>query len=451
MNILQTTLPSLLSYAIGFLVLNFLRDKERKENFLLFSILSIGLGLFLSSLIVFISFILFNELNKIFILSAHLYSIILLSIYLLKSDRKIPWNFTFDWHDAIGLMLIGVLLIPYWIQSSYYQYGGWDAWAVWNFKARFLILSGENWQNLFDPVLWRSSPHYPLLLPNVNVWNWILQTPNDSLPYLTAKESALQITFLLYSLIFYSIKKSLRASYAYLGLLVAGCLPFTIKMALSQYADIYIGFYLLAAVVLLSEKSKSSFHFITAGLLLGAASFTKPEGFIASMTVAILALALNFRNIHSLFKEFLPFLISFAVALLPKFYFDAFIASENITFINGLTSTTFPSTIERLNYIITFFFKEIITIKWHTLWITFILGMALTFKKRITKENLLTPAFLLLYLGAVLAYYFVNTEFEIKWWMDVTLNRILFSLLPLLTWWGFVRIFSSENADKSPE
>jgi hypothetical protein len=42
---------------------------------------------------------------------------------------------------------------------------------------------------------------------------------------------------------------------------------------------------------------------------------------------------------------------------------------------------------------------------------------------------------LLLYLGAVMAYYAVNTFFEIDWWLSTTLARILFALIPTIVLW----------------
>ena len=42
---------------------------------------------------------------------------------------------------------------------------------------------------------------------------------------------------------------------------------------------------------------------------------------------------------------------------------------------------------------------------------------------------------LVLYFGIVMAYYAVNTFFEIGWWVQNTLSRILFALVPTVTLW----------------
>ena len=42
---------------------------------------------------------------------------------------------------------------------------------------------------------------------------------------------------------------------------------------------------------------------------------------------------------------------------------------------------------------------------------------------------------LILYMGVVMAYYAVNTFFEIGWWLSTTLSRIVFALIPTIALW----------------
>src|SRR5882724_6137175 len=51
-------------------------------------------------------------------------------------------------------------------------HGDWDAWAVYNMKARFLFRAGEHWRDLFSqPVEW-AGPDYPLLIPTTLAACW---------------------------------------------------------------------------------------------------------------------------------------------------------------------------------------------------------------------------------------------------------------------------------------
>jgi len=44
-------------------------------------------------------------------------------------------------------------------------HGAWDAWAIWNLRARFLAGPGDAWRAAFDDALAWSHTDYPLLLP----------------------------------------------------------------------------------------------------------------------------------------------------------------------------------------------------------------------------------------------------------------------------------------------
>ncbi|PYR80037.1 MAG: hypothetical protein DMF87_09860, partial [Acidobacteria bacterium] len=49
-------------------------------------------------------------------------------------------------------------------RSSTGLHGSWDAWAIWNLRARFL-LRARDWTQAFTPDLGWSHPDYPLLVP----------------------------------------------------------------------------------------------------------------------------------------------------------------------------------------------------------------------------------------------------------------------------------------------
>lgn len=57
-------------------------------------------------------------------------------------------------------------------------HGVWDAWAVWNLRARFIFLGGEHWLDGFSGALRWSHPDYPLLLPALVARAWIYAGQN---------------------------------------------------------------------------------------------------------------------------------------------------------------------------------------------------------------------------------------------------------------------------------
>ncbi len=471
-------LPFLISTAIGFLILEFMFKDEIKFTILLKVFLGSGLGLGLSSYLTFFSFLIFDRLEAKIIIIAHI--IILFALAILRtggakgvfSNRPQPKRgrvevpqrqresrtagdpslilrkYAIPIVVSTLLIFIAVLVIQ---QGRFYPYGGWDAWQVWNFKAKFLLLSGDNWKDLFSPQLWRSSPHYPLLLPLINVWAWLFtKSYNDATPLLTS----LTFTFLTAGILSSTLWERSKNIFALLPGFLILTLPFYVLLATTQYCDIVLSFYLIATITTLNQaqtKQKSTLAFLS-GVFAGFLGFTKPEGLIAAFIICLLVFSLtiwhrlkNKENYSLSLAGF--FILGLAITSFPTFAFHFLYSPGNQTFINGLTSTLKPATWERLQIIFAFLSQELINKKWNGLWILLLLGLLVGGKKSWTKGNILTAMFLLIYFGIILVYYQINTYFEIKWWLSVSLNRILFSLLPVALLWVFGSILTKTKKD----
>ena len=444
-------LPFLISFAIGFLLLNLILKKENQPNLYLRMILGAGLGIGLSSYMTFGSFLFLNRLEPQIIINIHL-----LLLCALLFNRIFFWgnnSFKFttpkwSWQKSTLLILGVVILICVFKQALFYPYGGWDAWQVWNFKAKFLLLAEDNWHNLFSPELWRSSPHYPLLLPLMNVWGWLFtKNPVAILPLITS----FLFTCLTAGLLCSALWERTKNIFSLLPTLLILTLPFYNLLATTQYCDIVLSFYLLAGITTLLEaqKHKKSYLALLSGIFTGLLGFTKPEGLIAALILGTLVVILTTGNIFKKQNTFSLantqlFFIGFIITSLPTFAFHFLYSPGNQTFINGLTSTLKPSTWERLQIIFMYLGTELKSGKWNGLWFLILLGVLLGGKK-LWSENILVTAFLMLYFGLILAYYEINTYFEIKWWLSVSLNRILFSLLPLTLFWVFNSILSEKK------
>src|SRR5258708_10695835 len=53
-------------------------------------------------------------------------------------------------------------------------HGDWDAWSIWNLRARFFVRGGQFWKDAFSSQLAWSHPDYPLLLPGIVAMLWTL-------------------------------------------------------------------------------------------------------------------------------------------------------------------------------------------------------------------------------------------------------------------------------------
>ncbi|MCB9756830.1 MAG: hypothetical protein H6753_00220 [Candidatus Omnitrophica bacterium] len=444
--------PFLISSTIGILLINLLFKNEKSPNVYLKTILGIGLGLGISSQLTFYSFLFFNRLIPNAIMAAHG---IILSVLLIQQwfiSRTTPFTFSlpkFSWKNSSSILLILIVLIFLIKQGLFYPDGGWDAWQVWNFKAKFLLLAGEQWQNLFSPQLWRSSPHYPLLLPLINVWGW-LWTPKAT--NITPLTTSILFAVLTGGLLSSALWEQSKNIFSLLPGLLFLTVPFINLLATTQYCDIVLSFYLLASIIALcqTQKQQHSPWALSAGLLSGFLSFTKPEGLIATLIISFLVVSLPLWGKLRQLKDFSLahaqlFLLGLTIASLPTLAFNVIYSPGNQTFVNGLTSTLKPATWERFQLAMIFLLAELKNGKWHGLWFLLLLGFIIGGKKLWDKNTIITAGFLLLYLSVILAYYHINTYFEIKWWLSVSLHRILFSLLPLFLFWVFGSLLNKNN------
>ncbi len=441
----------LLSYALsllmGYLFCRLILAKEGKCSTGLFIVLASGLGLGISAEITFYSYVFFNKLLPVFVLSTHGVVLVILTLLNIPTFKNV--KFTLNWgaiKNPFGFLialLFAITLIPFWIQLNFYPLGGWDAWSCWNLKSRFLFLGGDQWKNMLDPILWRSSPHYPILLPLLNVWGWILSNyPTHTIPL----TNALLFTLLTLGALFFGLKTYSNNLLAAIGVFLLSTLYFFVQLAASQYSDIIVAYFLLTGLIcfLAGQNNKSAPMALISGLMLGFLSFSKSEGTVASLLAALIALTClfigqNAKNVQSK-KLAVYFVVGLLLTALPTILFQILYAPANQTFINGFASATHPAGINRLKIIFGFLFLEIVSAKWNGIWLLLLAGLFLTKGKCLNAEMRIFPLFLVSYILIVCFYYFTNTYFEITWWLSVSLNRILFSILPVMVFWVFASL-----------
>ncbi|HNV24486.1 MAG TPA: hypothetical protein PKH98_06325 [Candidatus Omnitrophota bacterium] len=93
-----------------------------------------------------------------------------------------------------------------------------------------------------------------------------------------------------------------------------------------------------------------------------------------------------------------------------------------------------------------FYFLQLKNLSFNGLWILLLTSILVAGRKAFDKTIVIIPIFLCLYGGALTFYYFVNTYFEIVWWLTVTWDRVLFSILPVTFYWIGVSLFPKEKS-----
>jgi len=445
MQIILTIIPYLFSFLTGYLLLELIFSGKRKPSLLTHCFLAMGLGLGTGAALTFLVYVLLGGFSQTAIAGVHLGAVLILFMVLQKKDGPTMFRSgrerTFTLSDGLSLIVLLLFFIPVRWYADIYPQGGWDAWSVWNFKAKFLLLSGQQWTNIFDPVLWRASPHYPLLLPLTVVWGWTLpQSPLASGPQLVG----LLFTLMTCGLLLAALRDLTKNPLAVIAPLLLISLPFFVLLSISQYCDIVVAYYLLASLFCLAKtfQGDSRPYACLSGLFLGLLSFTKPEGLVAALILlALTAGQFLFwakpKNTTVRTQIALAGIVGIVLGFIPAAIFQLFFSPGNQTLINGLSSADHPVTLYRLKMIFAFLGAELIGEKWGGLWGLLGVAVIVLIRSAFRKEIRLIPLFLTLYMGVVLFYYFLNTYFKIEWWLQVSLHRILFSLLPAFLLWVF--------------
>ena len=167
-----------------------------------------------------------------------------------------------------------------------YPDGGWDAWMIWNLRARFLARAGGGFRAAFSPeLLFWAHQDYPLMLPGIVAQVFLLAGAEPIwLPALVAAGiAALDVLVLAAAL------RELRGpGWGSVGALVLLATPCFIPFAANQQSDVPEGAFLLAAAVLaaLAVETGARRALALSGLAASFACWTKNEGALYGLSLA---------------------------------------------------------------------------------------------------------------------------------------------------------------------
>jgi len=173
-------------------------------------------------------------------------------------------------------------------------HGEWDAWEVWNYRARELFRAGPAWRAAFAPGI--KSSEYPLLLPLASARLWAFGGESPLAPALVAGIFTLGGAWIVAALVG-GLSGSLAGATA--ALLLLGTSGYQWWGA-EQYGDVPLATYLVAAAGVLmlarARGERSAALVALAGVLLGLAGWTKTDGTLAALLASIVFLAAEARS-----------------------------------------------------------------------------------------------------------------------------------------------------------
>jgi hypothetical protein len=306
--------------------------------------------------------------------------------------------------------------------------GNWDAWAIWNLRARFLVSEGALAQRAWSPVLGANThAEYPLLLSSFVARCWAF-----SHSFTTAIPAATSYAFFLALLALVAGGvAALRGPM--LGLLAALALastPALLHQVPNQYADVPLACYFATAILFaLLDRP------ILAGIFAGCAAWTKDEGVLFLAVFLAVTAALRHRAALATLAGAAP-----AAALVAVF--KTWLAKGN----SSLLPASLPGALKRLadagryGTTIAAFGREFagMGVGWYHPVMPLI---ALAVLLRFDRERRRDVAYCGAVAGLLLLGYFgvyILTNSDLTWQLHTSLNRVLMQVWPALILAAFV-------------
>ncbi|MCS7316289.1 MAG: hypothetical protein RMI94_14360 [Bryobacterales bacterium] len=236
-----------------------------------------------------------------------------------------------------------LLLLSGWRETTRASpHGDWDAFAIWNLRAKFLAGGDVHWRHAVSPALCKghlgaAHPDYPLLLSGLVAQGWMLSGRADP-----AIPIAIGLFFgvALLALLAGALAALRDERVGWVGfILLAGSESFASQIA-AQCADIPLACYVLSTSALLAvaEQKPARATLWWAGVFAALAAWTKNEGLVFFLLALAWCLWRGFRRFP------FPFLAGAAPALAVVVSFKLFVAPLTV----GLFPTTFAEAFGKL-------------------------------------------------------------------------------------------------------
>jgi hypothetical protein len=203
---------------------------------------------------------------------------------------------------AAGCLILAALAtLSFWQHWAITPHGEWDAWAIWNLRARAVLRGAPDWASVFSPAIAWSHVDYPLLLPMTVARLWAY-TGQES-PVIPA---AVAMLFFASSLVTVATLvgrwRGWPAGFlAGMALIVPRTFVF---QGSCQCADIPIAFFILVAIAFVligADAQNPGPLLVVAGAAAGLSAWTKNEGVLLLMLVTLVT-AVRTRRLRALLQ-----------------------------------------------------------------------------------------------------------------------------------------------------
>jgi hypothetical protein len=340
-------------------------------------------------------------------------------------DRGLWLGFTI----VLALAVLGFVLLTW-----HRPHGRWDAWMIWNARARFVVRAGEQWKDVFTDALSWSHPDYPLGLPLVvaNLWT-ALSSESLVVPAAVALVTVLGTASVLLG----TVERARSRAQALLAVVFLLGTHDVIRQGSSQYADVPVGFFFTAATALLCLRDAGALGdgaVVLAGLCAGFAAWTKNEGvlFLGALVGARFVAALVARDLRRLPREALLLAAGALVPVMTLTVFKLTLAPVNDLVQGQAKGATVArlKDLSRYRDILYAFQHELVKMP---IWIPAIWAVALGLRPRSLRDrSVVTVLAVLALMAAGYFLVYVTTPMPLEWHLRTSMRRLLTQLWPLL-------------------
>lgn len=346
-----------------------------------------------------------------------------------RADVKKP-----AWLVAPGLAALGLGLGSFWLRSLLNPHGGWDAWAIWNLKARFLFRADMHVLPLLSTLIPWSHPDYPLLLPAVVARTWLylgLESPSG--PAAVAGVFSFAMLGLLVSAL---VILRGHTSGVLAGLVLVST-PLFLSNGASQLADVPLVFFLLAALILFefadSRPAGSGSLLILAGVAVSLAAWTKNEGLAWGVALAINRFIRHARRRlwRPAGREFLLFAAGAAPLGLLLIWFKLALAPANDVVNTPMMSMTLSNLLDPQRYVLILLAVGAELLRFdHWLFWPLVLPAACLALRQLDqlRPSSQTANALVGTMGVVYGVVFLITPHDLSWHLTSALDRLMLHL-----------------------
>ena len=349
-------------------------------------------------------------------------------------------------HWILAAAFVAVLLVSigsFTYQSLIRPHGAWDAWAVWDVRAKLLFRGVQGWMGFFSAAPAEYNPNYPLLVPGVVARSWLYAgVESVEAPILVAGF----FTFATVGLLVSALSNVRSRMQGWLGGIALLGTSFFVRHGTSQYADVPLAFFVLSAAVLcfLYDREENGWggHLVLAGMATGMASWTKNEGllFLAAVIFTRAAWVAATRGVREALRQGLPLAAGMAPFVLISLGFKFFLAQpDNWLSQQGGEGTMAKVTdLSRYLLIAGSYIREFVLfpVPLAVLY-ALLVGIAVPGRER---RAVAWPAALLVLMTAGYAFVFLTSPWPLPWLLTNTLSRTSVQLWPAFLFTMFLLV-----------